>query len=164
MEFPPDSKVWIYVSSRELTDVESADINLALAHFTKEWVAHGSDLRGAGAVRYSRFIILMVDETHAGASGCSIDKSVHFLKELEQEYGITLFNRLLFSWLDNNNKVNVAPLSEIRKLYEEGKIMDSTLVFNNAITNRKDLDEKWLAPLSQSWAKTKLPEQRLLKS
>jgi hypothetical protein len=163
MEFPPDSKVWIYVSSRELMDVESADINLALARFTKEWVAHGADLRATGVVLYNRFIILMVDETQAGASGCSIDKSIHFLKALEQEYGITLFNRLLFAWMDNS-KVNVAPLSELRRLYDEGKIHDYTLVFNNAITNRKDLDEKWLLPLSQSWAKTKLPEQRLLNS
>jgi len=161
MEFPPDSKVWIYVSSRELTDLETSDINLALARFTKEWVAHGSDLRATGVVRYNRFIILMVDETQAGASGCSIDKSVHFLKELEQEYGLTLFNRLLFTWLEKD-QVNAAPLSELRRLYEEGRITNSTLVFNNAIINRKDLDEKWLLPLSESWVKTKLPDQRPL--
>lgn len=155
MNFDPSSRLWVYLSNRPFTDVEVSDINLALKHFCKEWTAHGSNLKAFGEVRFNRFILLMVDESQAGASGCSIDKSVHFIKAIEQEYGVTLFNRLLFAW-KKGEEIRVSELRDLQQLADSGEITGSTIVFNNTITSKKELDEKWMIPLKESWMQGRL--------
>ncbi|MBA3647951.1 MAG: ABC transporter ATPase [Chitinophagales bacterium] len=148
--FDDQSRVWIYTCNRAFTDTESRDINNALKLFCKEWTAHGSTLLAKGEIFYNRFIVLMVDETHAGASGCSIDKSVHFMQVIESEYQVQLFNRLLVSWKAGNN-INVTALNDLDKLIENGEITEDTLVFNNTITLKKHFDQRWIIPLKESW-------------
>ena len=153
--FSDHSRVWIYMSNRPFTDIEVSDIEMALIRFCKEWTAHGSNLSAKGEVRFNRFIILMVDEIQAGASGCSIDKSVHFIKEIEEEYNVQLFDRLLIAWMQDD-EVKTTPFSEIEKLLEDGAISENTLVFNNAITTKKDLDQRWTIPLKESWMASRI--------
>ena len=66
-------------------------------------------------IRYNRFIILIVDESHAGASGCSIDKSVHFMQQLEQEYGINLFDRFNLAYR-NGEEILSVPRAKFEEL------------------------------------------------
>ncbi|MGN6639512.1 MAG: ABC transporter ATPase, partial [Mucilaginibacter sp.] len=97
MQFSEHSRVWIYQSNRELTDNETSRLLDLLNKFAAEWTAHNHQLKAKAEIRYNRFIVLIVDESQAGASGCSIDKSVNFLKGLEQEFGISLFDRFNFA-------------------------------------------------------------------
>ena len=94
----------------------------------------------------------MVDESLAGASGCSIDKSVHFIKQLEQHYSIDLFDRMTFTYKDGD-QVKTAPRDEFAALYQAEKINDTTLVFDNLIKNKGEFEEQWLKPLGESWHK-----------
>ncbi|MCY7409014.1 MAG: hypothetical protein LH473_01980 [Chitinophagales bacterium] len=73
MNFSPDSRTWIYLSKKEFSNEEVVELNSLLSVFCKDWAAHGNNLKAKGEVLYNRFIVLMVDETQAGASGCSID-------------------------------------------------------------------------------------------
>lgn len=159
--FDESSRVWIYLSNRIFTDVEVSDISIAIRHFCKEWSAHGTKLKAAGEVRYNRFIVLMVDESEAGASGCSIDKSVHFIQALEKEYAVRLFDRLMLAWKDGA-EVQVAPMQNMQQLFDNGTIHAGTIVFNNSVSSKKELDEKWEVPLSQSWmfARISLPKEK----
>ncbi|MBA2423234.1 MAG: ABC transporter ATPase [Chitinophagales bacterium] len=146
----PSSKTWIYMSSRPFTDLETTEIEIAVNHFAKAWTAHGSNLKASGEVRFNRFIILMVDESHAGASGCSIDKSVHFIKSLEQQFDVEFFNRLLFAWKERD-EIHVSTLSAFPALYNNHEITDETIVFDNNVTTKKQFDERWLVILRDSW-------------
>src|SRR5215467_9021763 len=98
MTFSPQSRVWLYLSSHEFTDQETMELNELLKQFCVEWTAHGTNLFARGEVLHGRFIMLMVDETNAGASGCSIDKSVHFIQAIEKKYDTQLFNRMLVAF------------------------------------------------------------------
>ena len=93
--FSPQSKVWVYQSSRPFSDSEIIALNNKLKQFSVQWTAHNQQLLASGNVMYDRFIVLMVDESQTMASGCSIDTSVHFIKQLEQDYKIELFNRTI---------------------------------------------------------------------
>src|ERR1700743_2848690 len=93
MQFSENSRVWIYQSDRELTNAQVLQLQVQLNNFTTGWTAHNNALKAKAEIRYNRFIILVVDESQAGASGCSIDKSVNFMKQVEQAYGINLFDR-----------------------------------------------------------------------
>ena len=62
--YSPDSKVWIYQSSRPFTEEEIIAINDQLAIFTKQWTAHNAQLQAQGNIIEDRLILLIVDETH----------------------------------------------------------------------------------------------------
>ena len=67
------SKVWLYHSDRVFTDDESREIKIRIKEFTQSWISHNQALKAHGDLLYNRFAVLIVDESHAGASGCSID-------------------------------------------------------------------------------------------
>jgi hypothetical protein len=150
MQFSEHSRVWIYQSDKELTDKQASELLEILNEFTAEWTAHNHQLKAKAEIRYNRFIILVVDESQAGASGCSIDKSVNFLKRIEQEFCINLFDRFNFAYRDGE-RVLSAPRHQFEELLKEGKIGNNTIVFNNLIHNLGDLATKWEVPFKDSW-------------
>ena len=150
-EFSPQSKVWIYQSSRLLTTVEMSQIQEKLDYFTKNWTAHNQLLKAKADIKFACFIVFTVDESKSGASGCSIDKSVHFLQSIESQYGIKLFDRLNFAYLNEANEVQMLHKLHISDLYESKIICDETLFFDNLVANKSDFDKQWLKPLASSW-------------
>jgi hypothetical protein len=150
MQFSEQSRVWIYQSDRELYDDEVKQLHEILNKFTFEWTAHSHQLKAKAEIRYNRFLILIVDENQAGASGCSIDKSVNFIKRLEQEFGITLLDRFNLAYRVGE-KVLSAPRDEFEKLLRSGKINSNTIVYNNLVQNLEQLETKWEVPFKDSW-------------
>ena len=150
--FSDQSRVWIYQSDRLLSDDEAQAITHHLNEFSASWVSHNRQLKAAGRLLYNRFVVLMVDESQADASGCSIDKSVHFLKQLEQAFGLSLFERMTFAWIENGS-VRAETREAFARCYEEGEITDQTLVFDNLVSTKRLFDDEWMKPLKDSWHK-----------
>ena len=150
MEISKKSRVWIYQSNRPFSAQEAQIITASVNAFAGEWQAHGSKLAAKAEVRYHRFIILMVDEEQAGASGCSIDKSVNLMKQIEQETGVSLFDRFNIAYRDEAD-VKSCNRDEFEALIKAGKINEGTLVFNNLVQTLEELDENWEIPLRNSW-------------
>jgi hypothetical protein len=144
------SRVWVYQSSKLLSEKEVIVLQSQLNAFVKDWTAHSQQLSAASDILFNRFVILAVDESQAGASGCSIDKSVHFLQSIENQYVTTLFDRLNFAYFDNNETKTVSS-NDFKRLYTEGPISDETLVFDNMVNTVGALKTSWLKPLKESW-------------
>jgi hypothetical protein len=147
------ARVWIYQSNRPFSENETQQIENQVVEFTKKWASHGQQLATHGEILHNRFIVLMVDEQLAGASGCSIDSSVRFLKNVEQDYNITLFDRFIFSYINAENQVVSVDSGTFATLYKEGKIHDDTLVFDSLVNNKAALDTQFVKPLKESWHK-----------
>jgi hypothetical protein len=146
------SRVWVYQSNRPFSEREQIVLTSQINGFVQDWAAHGRDLLASGAVLLDQFIVLAVDEQQAGASGCSIDKSVNFMKELAAQYDVSLFDRLTFTFL-KNEKVETAVASDFKRFYTEGSLSADTLVFDNLVSTVGDLRTTWLKPLASSWHK-----------
>ena len=149
---PSTSRVWIYQSNKPFPEQDWSLINTRVQEFAETWVSHNRQLNAQGSLMYGQFIVLMVDENQADASGCSIDKSVYFLKQLQAEYKVDLFDRMAFTYKDGNT-VKTADRDTFSKLYKEGIIDDETLVFDNLVATKGDFDESWVKPLGNSWHK-----------
>ena len=147
-----ESRVWIYQCNRNLTDEEVERLNPTLSQFSKEWVSHNQQLKAAGQILHNRFLVLMVDQTHAGASGCSIDSSVRFITNLGNEIGASFFDRMTFPFR-KNEEILFASKDEFEQLFADGKINDETIVFDNLVKTKGDLELAWEKPLSESWHK-----------
>ena len=153
----PQSKIWIYQADRNLTEAEKQEIETKTQDFVRQWAAHGNQLAATAEVRHNRFVILMVDETMAGASGCSIDSSVHFIQSLGTAYQIDFFDRLQIAYLDQTtDSIQSFTLKDTTNLLENGTINQDTLVFSNHIKTKAELDNAWLLPIKDTWLKSKL--------
>ncbi|MDB5156875.1 MAG: transporter ATPase [Mucilaginibacter sp.] len=150
MQFSENSRVWIYQSDKKLADDIVQQIQQRLNSFTAEWTAHNNQLKARGEIRYNRFLILIVDETQAGASGCSIDKSVNFMKRLEQEFNINLFDRFNMAYRDAGEVLSL-PRHGFEELLKQGSINTNTIVYNNLVQNLSELETKWEVPFKDSW-------------
>lgn len=150
MEFSPASKIWIYQSDRELNEQETNRLQPLLDNFATGWTAHNQQLKASAQMVYNRFIVLLVDESLAGASGCSIDKSVRFMQNVEQEFSINLFDRFNTTYFEGE-EIHSATREELEELLKQGKITGETIVFNNLVNNLQDFKTKWQVPLKSSW-------------
>jgi len=153
ISFSPSSRVWIYQNTFPIEESRIYGMQERIREFAAEWVSHSKDLVAFGSLFHYQFVVLMVDETNAGASGCSIDSSVRFLKAFAAEEGLELFDRMKFCWMDDNEEIHTATKEEFEQLYANGTINDDTLVFNNLVKTRAEFEKSWITPLGECWMK-----------
>jgi len=151
-DLSPNTRVWIYQSNRPFSLKEREGIQIQIQQFITQWTSHNNALKAWGDLLHERFIVLMVDETMAGASGCSIDKSVAFVKQIEAATGVDMFDRFNFAYKDAD-KVLAASREEFEELFQKGQINTETIVFNNLVQTKADFEAKWAVKLGESWHK-----------
>jgi hypothetical protein len=134
---PNNSRVWIYQSDREFTNNEIEFISEKAIDFINQWTRHGDDLKGSFTIKYNQFLVLAVDESFNNVSGCSIDSSVRFIKELENELQLDLMDKMNVTFKDNDN-INLVKLSDFQKFAAAQKITTETIVFNNMVATKED--------------------------
>src|SRR5678810_1289792 len=144
--FSPDSRVWIYQSSRLFTLSEALAVEELLNDFTDKWLSHGTPVKGAAYLFFGKFIILMADEKATGVSGCSTDSSVRFIKDIEQRFGVNMFDRTTLAFVVKD-KVQLLPLSQLQYAIDNGFISGDTLYFNNLVQAKEELEKKWITPI-----------------
>src|SRR5215213_6473452 len=115
--FSPESRVWIYQSSRMFALSEALEIEALLNKFSSEWRSHGAEVDAYANLFFGQFIVLMADESRAGVSGCSTDSSVRFIKELGEQFGIDFFNRTTLAFVVKD-KIQLLPMSQLNYAME----------------------------------------------
>lgn len=149
-QLPPQARIWIYQASRPLTEAEQVEIKPLLERFATEWSSHGKGLQSSAALLHGRFLVLANNEDATAASGCSIDASVRFVRELEQRYGLSFMDRTQLAFLDGE-KVELVPMPELKSKVAAGEITEDTLYFDTLITNYGELQQAWPRPAGNSW-------------
>ena len=148
--FSPASRIWVYQSNRPFTDDEVKQLNESAQIFINNWTAHNAQLKGVSGILYNRFIIFCVDEKVTSASGCSIDKSIHYIKQVEKDMNVFLLNRQLIAY-KIDDKVVSCPINSFTELFQQGKINAQTIVFNNLVDTLDTFRVNWEVPLRNSW-------------
>ena len=155
-DFDVSSRVWIYQSNRLFTPSEAFQIENLLKTFVFSWNSHGAPVKGYGNLFFGQFVILMVDEKASQISGCSTDSSVRLMKQIEIQFNVQLFDRQQIAFFIQD-KVQLLPLSQLDLAAEQGLINAGTLYFNNTVLTKRELLEKWILPVKDSWLAKKLP-------
>lgn len=149
-DFSPQSRVWVYQSSRVLMLSEALETETMLTDFVESWQSHGADVAGYANLFFGQFLVLMADETKAGVSGCSTDASVRFVKETGERFKVDFFNRTALAFVVKD-KIQVLPINQLSYAAANGFITPDTLYFNNPVQTKKELEESWIVPVKQSW-------------
>ena len=149
-DFSPDSRVWIYQSSRLFSLSEAFAIEEILNDFVAKWLSHGTPVKGAAYLFFGQFIILMADERAMGVSGCSTDSSVRLIKDIEQRFAVNMFDRTTLAFVVKD-KVQLLPLSQLQYAFNNRFIDSHTLYFNNIVQTKEELEKDWIIPIKDSW-------------
>jgi len=145
-----DSRVWIYQANRIFSLQEALAIEEILNEFSDQWKSHGVPVKGAAYLFFGQFIILIADETATGVSGCSTDSSVRMIKDIENRFGVNLFDRTTFAFVVKE-KVQLLPMTQLQYAIDNGFISGSTSYFNNLVQTKDELEARWILPLKDSW-------------
>lgn len=146
----PESKIWIYQSNRKFSDAEFTELENELIDFLNQWAAHGTSLECSYQLKYNRFIIIAVDQENQIATGCSIDKSVQFIQQMEQKYNVDLLDKMNVTF-KNGEHIAHKSLIDFKKMAKDKAVTENTIVFNNLVNNIEEFQENWEIPAKDSW-------------
>jgi len=147
---PEESRIWIYQANRSFTEEELIEIKQKLDLFIQQWTAHGSDLQSGYTIEYKRFIVIALNQNLTNATGCSIDASVKFIQQLEQDYHVDLMDKMNVSY-KQGDYVAYKSLLDFKKMAKDNAVSKNTIVFNNLVINIAEFRENWEVPASESW-------------
>ncbi|MEO8069205.1 MAG: hypothetical protein ABI599_16015 [Flavobacteriales bacterium] len=146
----PNARVWVYKSAIPFTSEQRKMIVDRGRDFTTSWAAHGAALDACVEVLQDHFVVIAVDEQQAMASGCSIDKSVHFVQALERALGMQLTDRMVVLY-EKDGAIRTCRVPEVEGLLKSGELDARTTVFNDMVGNCGDLKARFRIPLGASW-------------
>ncbi len=150
-DLAPQARVWIYQSNRAIEKELLPAIEHQVKQFVAEWTAHSKKVIADGAVFENHFIILAADEAAVKVSGCSIDSSVAFMRQLQEKYALDFFDRFHTVYIDAHQNFQSVAKDQLQQLLREGKVTSGTLLFNNMVQTLGELKNNWLVPLKNSW-------------
>src|SRR6266513_2175064 len=99
-DLPDSSRTWVFGADHSLDEGATDLLLREVDRFLAQWHAHGSPLTTARDWKYGRFLTVAVDQSTAGASGCSIDGLFRSLKALEPRLGASLVPKGLVFYKD----------------------------------------------------------------
>ena len=154
--FSPNSRVWIYQSSRMFSLSEALEIEAFLNKFSSEWRSHGDEVNSYCNLFFGQFIVFIADESATKVSGCSTDSSVRFIKELGERFRVDFFNHTNLAFFVKD-KIQLLPMSQLHYALDNYFINAETLYFNNLVHTKEELENDWIIPVRNSWLAKKVP-------
>lgn len=147
---PNNARVWVFQSNRLLKAHETEALTTPLAHFCDSWTAHSKALTAAFDLREGYFVAIAVNEADSNASGCSIDKLMHLMKQLGDQLNVDFFDRLRVVTKKDGQNV-MYKISELAQTIKEEQLKPTDLVYDNLITTVGQYRDQHLKPIYQTW-------------
>ena len=132
---PDSARVWIFGSDQRLSEDAATTLMRDVGDHLANWKAHGEPLTVGSQLIDDRFLVVAVDQSTAGASGCSIDGLFRVLQTVQQQLGVNLVGGGRLFYRDGHGQVRCAPQSQLDELRASGAITKDTVVFDTTITD-----------------------------
>jgi len=147
---PADAKIWVYQADRCLNDTELESLGSRFRIFSDSWDSHGKNLRNSFRFFHNYFIVIGVDENYTTASGCSIDKSVDFIRKTEQEFMVNFLDRSRIAF-EIDNVIQQYSFNNLKMYINNQTIRPENLMFNNTVATMDEFRKKWKIPAGETW-------------
>lgn len=148
---PDDARLWVFAAADPLHAGSEVALLDAADAFLAGWAAHGASLRASRDWRDGRFLAIAVDQSTAGASGCSIDGLFRTLRALEPALGTSLLTAGRVYWRDADAQVHGGDRAALRSAAAAGRVGPDTPVFDTTVTTAGDWRTRFERALADSW-------------
>ena len=155
---PGNSRIWVYQANRKYNSVEADIISQELSSFIAQWEVHGQPMKASFKLFHNQFIVLAADEDYNASSGCSIDGSVRSLKQLGNNLNIDFFDRNSVAF-KNKDEIFLIPMSQLKQALTSGKWNQTTLMFNNVVACKTEVETNWITAAGKTWLNRYLPDE-----
>jgi hypothetical protein len=149
-QLPAHTRFWMFTSNRLLNQEEVIYLNNELSLFIQKWTAHKQELNASFSVIDNAILVVGVDETQTGASGCSIDSMTKEITRLAQQMNIDWLNRFSIV-IKSSDGIITTNANNLKDLFLAGKINEQTLVSNALLSNFDELQTNLYLPIKDTW-------------
>jgi hypothetical protein len=154
------ARTWVFGSDRTLDKTAGETLLREVDKFLVLWNAHGAPLTVGRSWKYGRFLAVAVDQSTAGASGCSIDGLFRSLRSLESRLGASLVTSGLVFFRNEKGEVESVDRERFAALAAEGKISAHTTVFDPTVTTLGEWRARFELEAGDSWHQGLLPDKQ----
>ena len=141
------SRIWIYAAEQKLTNDQENYIVKSISDHLQSWEAHKLSLTSGVTILEHHFIVVALDESKNGASGCSIDTLQNKIQNLEKDISISLLNRLNI-YCKIEDTIQCIPTTKLADNANK-----ETLFYDLTIQKKSELSN-WLKPIEEGWCAT----------
>jgi hypothetical protein len=145
-----DAKVWVYPSSRKFYPTEIEEIEQKIKTFVENWKSDDENLKVSYQFLHNRFIILVADDIETTLTNADIDASVSFILQLQETYKVALLDKMN-ACFKQGEYVQYKDLKDFKKLLKNKAVTAKTIIFDNLVNNKEDLEGFWEIPIEDSW-------------
>ena len=147
---PENAKVWVYPSNRKFYPNEIEEIEEKIKNFIESWKSEDENFKASYQFLYQRFIIFIVDVDAIALTNEDIDTSVSFILSLQETYDVSLLDKMNVCF-KQGEFVQYKELKDFKKLLKNKALTGKSIIFDNLISIKQDLDNHWEMPIEESW-------------
>ncbi|SED20670.1 hypothetical protein SAMN04489761_4620 [Tenacibaculum sp. MAR_2009_124] len=144
-----EARVWIYPASRKFYPQEIEDLKGKLQAFVSSWKNSDEEFKASFEIKYNRFIVFYA-EKNVSLKSTDIDEQVSFILLLQNEYEIDLLDKMNVCF-KQGEFVQYKEIKAFKKMLKEKSVSSKTIVFDNLVQSKYDLENYWEVPMSESW-------------
>lgn len=149
--FRQNDSIWIFSSSKPITEINQQLILKKLNIFCSQWHSHQLKVLANTLILLDHFIVVIVQESTGLISGCSKDSLFKQIISLEKEFTLSLLNPLnLFFYNLLLKNIEVYSLNEIKQNGLSKEKLNDLLFFDNTIKSISNLSSNWIIPFPAS--------------
>lgn len=152
---PDSARVWFFQADRPLTGEEKQEADDYLNAAIQKWVTHGMPMKGSFSLIHDRVVLIAADVDFQDPSGCSIDSSTRWLKDLGDALNLNFFDRSIGYFKDD--RLEFFPLFEGKKYIVSGEITENTKMINHQVGSIGEFKESFYIRAADSFLKRHFP-------
>jgi hypothetical protein len=154
---PDEARLWVFACEPPPAPDAASRLIQAVDEFLNTWQAHGHPLTCARDWRDNRFLAVAVDQSTAGASGCSIDGLFNTLRSLEKSIGSRVVGGGSVFYRAADGSVHCVSRDAFARLARDGDITPDTPVFDSSITSAAEWRNNFERRAENSWHASLFP-------
>ena len=151
---------WIYSLKQTLSSDTEASLQRAISAFLSQWKSHGTPVEGMIQLKYQRFVIVQANPEDERPSGCSMDSLKRAVSSILEEHHLEQVDAGYVFFRNANGEIEHVFHRDLQSHIAQGKLQAETIVFDHTLSQSDDLTV-WEVPLSSTWLKRYLKDQRL---
>lgn len=148
---PDDARLWVFAASDRITGERADQLLAAVDEWLADWKAHGEPLTCARDWREDRFLAIGVDQSTAGASGCSIDALFRVLQNLQGSLGTSLIGGGRMFFQNRDGEVATTSRAEFAAKATAGEVDTDTTVYDTSVTTANAYRTAFQRRAGDSW-------------
>jgi hypothetical protein len=147
---PEEAKIWVFPSSRKFYPQEIETISTTIEEFLNQWQNKNLAITCSFVIKYDRFIIITANDTFEALSLEAHDALTALILKIEHQYDVLLMDKINVCY-KQGEFVQYKDLKAFKKLIKAKAVSEKTIVFNNMITVKEELEYNWEVNIKDSW-------------